>query len=72
MEGRKLLRGVIDRYHDSNGFKVYLADHDADLKLFNQGSMPQDDFSEGPSDRAYRHFLLWQCGELAANKALRA
>jgi hypothetical protein len=65
MEGRKLVRGVVDRYQDSNGFKVYLADHDADLKLFNQGSMPQDDFSEGPRDRAYRHFLLWQCGELA-------
>jgi hypothetical protein len=65
MEGRKLMRGAIDRYHDSNGFKIYLANHDADLKLFEKGSMPLDDFGEGPNDRAYRHFLLWQCGELA-------
>jgi hypothetical protein len=65
MEGRKLMRGAIDRYQDSNGFKIYLASHDSDLKLFEKGSMPLDDFDEGPSDRAYRHFLLWQCGELA-------
>lgn len=24
-----------------------------------------DELSESPRDRAYRHFLLWQCGELA-------
>jgi hypothetical protein len=65
MEGRKLMRGAVDRYHDSNGFKIYLANHDADLKLFEKGSMPLDDFDEGPNDRAYRQFLLWQCGELA-------
>ncbi len=65
MEGRKLMRGAVDRYHDSNGFKIYLANHDTDLKLFEKGSMPLDDFGEGPNDRAYRHFLLWQCGELA-------
>jgi len=65
MEGRKLIRGAVDRYHESNGFKMYLAGHEKELKLFEQGSMPQDDFSEGPSDRAYRHFLLWEYGELA-------
>jgi hypothetical protein len=65
MEGRKLMRGAIDRYHDSNSFKIYLASHDADLKLFEKGSMPLDDFDEGPNDRAYRHFLLWQSAELA-------
>ena len=65
LEARKLIRGAIDRYHDSNGFKFYLAAHDYDLKLFEQGSMPQDDLGEGPSDRAYRNFLLWQFGELA-------
>src|ERR1039457_1768347 len=25
----------------------------------------RDGFGEAPRDRAYRHFLLWQCGELA-------
>lgn len=65
LEARKLIRGAIDRYHDSNGFKFYLASHESDLKLFDQGSMPQDDLGEGPSDRAYRKYLLWQQGELA-------
>lgn len=65
MESRKLIRGAIDRYHDSNGFKFYLASHDSDLKLFEQGSMPQNDLGEGPGDRAYRNFLLQQYGELA-------
>lgn len=65
MESRKLMRGAVDRFHDSNGFKIYLANHDADFKLFEKGSMPLDDFDEGPNDRAYRHFLLWACGELA-------
>jgi hypothetical protein len=65
LEARKLIRGAIDRFHDSNGFKFYLASHESDLKLFEQGSMPQDDLGEGPSDRAYRNFLLWQHGELA-------
>jgi hypothetical protein len=44
---------------------MYLAGHDSDLKLYQRGSMPQDDFSQGPSDHAYRNFLLWQYGELA-------
>ncbi len=65
LEGRKLIRGAVDRHQDSNAFKMYLAGHEKDLKLFEQGSMPQDDFSEGPSDQAYRHYLLWQYDELA-------
>jgi hypothetical protein len=65
LEGRKLIRGTLDKYHDSNGFKMYLASHEPDLKLYEQGTMPQDDMGEGPRDRAYRHFLLWQSGELA-------
>jgi hypothetical protein len=65
LEARRIIRGAIDRHHDSNGFKIYLASHDSDLKLFEQGSMPQDDLGEGPSDRAYRNFLLWQYAELA-------
>jgi len=65
LEARKVIRGAVDRYHDSNGFKMYLTGHDSELALFDKGSMPQDDLGEGPSDQAYRHFLLWQYGELA-------
>ena len=57
MEARKLVRGVIDRGPQSNGFKFYLADatHAADLALYNHGDV----------DTAYRHFILWQCGQVA-------
>ena len=67
LEARKLLRGTIDRYHDSGAFKFYLVEeaHAADLALYEAGDMPQDAFGEGPRDRAYRHFLLWQTGQLA-------
>ncbi|MCG3145054.1 MAG: hypothetical protein HONDAALG_02595 [Gammaproteobacteria bacterium] len=67
LEARKLLRGTIDRYHDSGAFKFYLVEeaHAADLALYEAGDMPQDAFGEGPRDQAYRHFLLWQTGQLA-------
>jgi hypothetical protein len=65
MEARKLIRGTVDRYQESNAFKFYLADHEDDLRLYEQGSLPQNEVGEGPRDAAYRHFLLWQCGELS-------
>ena len=36
----------------------------AEEALYNQGDSPhdRDGFDEAPRDRAYRHFLLWQCG----------
>jgi hypothetical protein len=55
MEVRKIIREAVGRGHDSNGFKFYLADHPGELALFNAGS----------ADEAYRHFLLWQAGEIA-------
>lgn len=57
MEARKLIRGALDKGHDSNGFKFYLADpaHAADLARYEQGDR----------DTAYRHFLLWQAGQVA-------
>ncbi|MCI0601820.1 BREX-1 system adenine-specific DNA-methyltransferase PglX [bacterium] len=68
LEGRKLLPGTINKYHDSNAFKKYLGsgDHDQDLKLYEAGSTPVDDLSEGPRDKAYRHFLLSQYATLAS------
>jgi hypothetical protein len=65
LEGRKLIRGAINNWHNSNAFLFYLAEHDVDKRLFEQGSQPTDDRGEGPSDRAYRHFLSWQYGKLA-------
>lgn len=65
MESRKLIRGTVDRYQESNAFKFYLAEHEDDLRLYEQGSLPQNEVGEGPRDMAYRHFLLWQCAELS-------
>lgn len=65
MEARKLIRGTVDRYQESNAFKFYLAEHEDDLRLYEQGSLPQNEVGEGPRDMAYRHFLLWQCAELS-------
>ncbi len=57
MEARKLIRGTLDKGTDSNAFKFYLADpdHADDLARYQQGD----------ADTAYRHFLLWQSGQVA-------
>lgn len=57
LEARKLIRGTLDRGLESNAFKHYLADpaHAADLARHEQGD----------ADTAYRHFLLWQAGQIA-------
>ncbi|HPP76125.1 MAG TPA: SAM-dependent methyltransferase, partial [Armatimonadota bacterium] len=67
MESRKLVRGTIDRYHDSNDFLFYLAEdeHADDMARYEQGSLPQNALGEGPRDIAYRHFLLWQSAQMA-------
>ena len=65
MEVQKLIRGTVDRYQESNAFKFYLAEHEDDLRLYEQGSLPQNEVGEGPKDVAYRHFLLWQCAQLS-------
>src|SRR6516165_7074735 len=67
MEARGLIRSPLSRLHEANGFKMWLgANPDAEA-LYNQGDSPndRDGFGEAPRDRAYRHFLLWQCRELA-------
>jgi len=57
MEARRLIRGTLDKGTESNGFKYYLADpeHTADLARYQRGE----------ADDAYRHFLLWQAGQVA-------
>jgi hypothetical protein len=65
MEARGLIRSPLAKFHEANGFKMWVAQRSEAEALYRQGDMPKDDFGEGPRDRAYRQFLLWQCGELA-------
>lgn len=67
LEARKLVRGVLAKHHQANGFKMWLAERPEEEELYNRGDDPnlRDGFGEAPRDRAYRHFLLWQSGELA-------
>jgi hypothetical protein len=60
MEERKLIHEAIQRGHQSNGFKYYLADHPEELDLFEQGK----------TDRAYQHFILWQSSQVAKEIAV--
>jgi hypothetical protein len=62
---RVLKRAAIEGYPEPNGFRMYLPDHAEDYSLYERGTTPLDSLGEGPRDRAYRHFLLWQSGELA-------
>ncbi|NLF02015.1 MAG: BREX-1 system adenine-specific DNA-methyltransferase PglX, partial [Anaerolineales bacterium] len=55
LEARDLTRGILARYHNANGFLFYLAEHSDDYAHYQQGRR----------DAAYRHFLLWQCGQIA-------
>ncbi len=70
MEERKLLKQTIVRLAQSNGFIFWLTDEKTPqgqqaYALHQQGALPLNAMGEGPSDIAYRRFLLWQCGELA-------
>jgi hypothetical protein len=67
MEARGLVRSPLARWHEANGFKMWLGSRPEEEKLYNQGDNPngRDGFGEAPRDRAYRHFLLCQSGELA-------
>lgn len=47
MESRKLLRGTLDRYHESNAFKFYLAEHPEDLARYDAGTLPQMPWARG-------------------------
>ena len=64
-ERRLIRRAALAGYPEPNGFKMYLPDHEEDYRLYRQGTAPLDELGESPRDRAYRHFLLWQYGELA-------
>lgn len=67
LEARKLIRQTISRGENSNGFLLWLAkpENKSHLKEYEAGDFPQDELGEGPRQRAYRHFILYQCARLA-------
>jgi hypothetical protein len=56
LESSRLIREAVGRGPGSNGFKFYLADHPE----------AEQSWRSGAGDAAYRRFLLWQAGEIAA------
>ena len=75
MEERKLLKQTVVRLAQSNGFIFWLTDEKTPqgqqaYALHQQGALPLNAMGEGPSDVAYRRFLLWQSGELAREVSL--
>jgi len=67
LEERRLIKETISRLGDSNAFKLWLADdaNEATYTEYQKGGLPLNAMGEGPSDVAYRRFLLSQCGEQA-------
>lgn len=54
-ETSKLIREAVGRGSESNGFKFYLADHPQEEATWKAGEL----------ESAYRHYLIWQAGEIA-------
>ena len=67
LEERRLIKEAISRLGDSNAYKLWLADdaNEAAYTEYQKGGLPINAMGEGPSDFAYRRFLLWQCREQA-------
>jgi hypothetical protein len=67
MEERKILRPTVGKLDKSNSFIFWLTaeGNEETYALHQQGALPRNAMGEGPSDAAYRRFLLWQCAQLA-------
>ncbi|HUM33721.1 MAG TPA: BREX-1 system adenine-specific DNA-methyltransferase PglX, partial [Candidatus Saccharicenans sp.] len=67
MEERQLIKETISRLSDSNAFKLWVADEcDPEAEdLYLAGDIPIGPLGEGPRQKAYRRFLLWECERLA-------
>ncbi len=67
MESRDLIKGTVSKGSDSNAFKLWLVEdgNEAEYEKYELGDLPQNALGEGPRQKAYRHFILWQCGKLA-------
>lgn len=64
MEERGIIKSTFAKLHKSNAFIYWLTDMKGEASI--PASTPLNALGEGPVDAAYREFLLWQCGELAA------
>ncbi|MEJ5330222.1 MAG: BREX-1 system adenine-specific DNA-methyltransferase PglX [Desulfobaccales bacterium] len=67
MEARGLIRQSVSKGPQSNMFKFWLTEpgNETHYEKYEKGDLPQNPRGEGPRQEAYRHFLLWQCGQLA-------
>jgi len=67
MEARGIIKSTVGKLEKSNSFIFWLtADRNDEMYvLHQQGALPRNAMGEGPSDGAYRQFLLWQCARLA-------
>jgi hypothetical protein len=65
---RGLIPESVHRGRDSRGFKLWLTEpaNEAELRLFEAGSLPRDAIGEGPQDRAYKHYILALCRQKAS------
>ena len=64
MEERGILKSTLGKLHKSTAFIFWLTDVKSLANI--PASTPVNALGEGPVDEAYREFLLWQCGQLAA------
>ena len=69
MEERGIIKSTVGRLDKSNSFIYWLTadENDKMYALHQQGALPLNTMGEGPSDVAYRQFLLWQCAQLAGD-----
>jgi hypothetical protein len=72
LEERKLIKQTISKLVDSNAFKFWLVEdaNAAAYAEYQKGDMPKNAMDEGPSQTAYRQFLLAQCASLAAEVSI--
>ena len=72
LEERKLIKQTISKLADSNAFKFWLVEdaNAAAYAEYQKGDMPKNAMDEGPSQTAYRQFLLAQCASLAAEVSI--
>lgn len=68
MEERKIIKATFAKLHKSAAFIYWLTDEKDKASI--PASTPINALGEGPVDAAYREFLLWQCGQLAAEVSI--
>jgi hypothetical protein len=72
LEDRKLIKQTTSKLGDSNAFKFWLVEdaNAAAYAEYQKGDMPKNAMDEGPSQTAYRQFLLAQCASLAGEVSI--